>query len=79
MTFTEIHPWLGKVGLAVGIAAILGAGNTIITNKVDIVEIRGQVQEVSDLKEDLRSTRDELRDIAQSLAILVDREDRRTR
>lgn len=71
------HPWLAKAVLAVSTATVLGAGHTIINNKVDLVKLQEQVQEIAQVRDDLKATNRSLQGISRDLAILVDREDRR--
>lgn len=75
-TLSTAHPWAGKVAAAVAVAALLGAGNTVITNKVDLVVLQQQINEVANVSVELKETRKELQDISRDLAILVDRANR---
>lgn len=70
------HPWASKIAMAVGVAAVLGAGNTIITNKVDLVKLQAQVSELSALRVEMKETRTALRTVSKDLAVLVDRGER---
>ena len=76
MALSDQHPWLAKAAYAVAMAALLGGGSTVISNKMDNVRQDVKLEQLDELKETLEDFNTELNEANKHLAVLNDRMER---
>lgn len=69
--------WGGKLLMALATATFLGAGSTVISNKLEIVALHHQVGVALEATKELKETNKQLMKLTTNLAILNDRAIRR--